>query len=153
MDIAKVISGIVVVGFSVFLIGLALVIALKPLLAERFFKYFASSAATHYVEQGVRLLVGASIVIFAYSMWYPDAFRVFGWLIVASTVGLLLIPWRWHHRFASRVMPPVYRHIKLLGLGAFLLGVFLLYGASHALTQTPSQLPVPKPTKGPNRSP
>lgn len=127
------IPGLVVTGFGLFLIGLALMMALEPALAERFLRSFASSARAHYTEQGVRLLVGAAMVAFADSMWYPERFRLFGWIILATTVGLLLIPWQWHHRFASRAMPPVYQHMRLFALGAFALGAFVLYGVSRAV--------------------
>lgn len=73
------------------------------------------------------------MVTFAESMWYPELFRVFGWIIVVTTVGLLLLPWRWHHQFASRVMPPVYQHLWLFALGAIGLEVLVLYGASRAV--------------------
>ena len=49
------------------------------------------------------------------------------WLIVTA-VGLLLVPWRWHHRFGEWAIPLAIRHIKLLALGAFALGAFVLYG-------------------------
>jgi hypothetical protein len=57
------------------LIGLPVVIAIKPLLAERFFKSFASSARTHDTEQVSRLVAGAGLVFFAPSMWSPVAIR------------------------------------------------------------------------------
>lgn len=135
VDIINVVSGIVVVGFSLFLIGMAVLIVFNPSVAERFLRSFASSASAHYTEQGLRLNVGVSIVNFADSMWCPNVFRIFGWAIIVSTAGLLLIPWRWHHKFAARVMPPIYRHLKLFAFGAFALGAFILYGASYALTQ------------------
>jgi hypothetical protein len=53
----------------------------------------------HYPEQVLRLIVGGATVIFAPSMWYPDLFRLFGWLLVVPAVALLLLPWRWHHAF------------------------------------------------------
>lgn len=123
-------SGIVVVGFCLFLIGLAVLIAARPALAERFLRAFASSARAHYTEQGLRLLVGVAVVTFASSMRHPELFKLFGWLIVISTVGLLLIPWQWHHKFSLRVMPPVYRHLRLFGLGALALAALILYGVS-----------------------
>jgi hypothetical protein len=133
IDIVSLLSGIVVVGFCLFLIGLALVIAATPPLAERFLRSFASSAPAHYTEQGLRLLVGVSIVNFASSMAYPEMFKVFGWFIVVTTVGLLLIPWQWHHKYGTWVMPLMIRHMRLFALGAFALGSFILYGVSHAL--------------------
>jgi hypothetical protein len=127
----SVLCGIVVVGFCLFLIGLAVVIATKPSLAERFLRSFASSARAHYTEQGLRLLVGAAIVNFASSMWYPELFKLFGWLIVVTAVGLLLVPWRWHHKFGMWVMPLVIRHMRLFALGASALAAFILYGVSR----------------------
>ncbi len=129
----KLLSGIIVVGFGLYLIGLAVVIASKPLLAERFLKSFASSARAHYTEQASRLIVGAAIIILAPSMWYPDLFEGFGWLIIITTVGLLLVPWQWHHKFAKWAIPLAIRHLRLFALGALALGTLILYGVSGAV--------------------
>src|SRR4029077_10885332 len=83
-EIVHLLSGLVVAGFCVFLIGLAVVIVAKPLFAERFLRSFASSARTHYTEQGLRLLAGVAIVQFADSMWYPRLFELFGWVIAVT---------------------------------------------------------------------
>ena len=133
LDIVNLVSGIVVVGFCVFLIGLAVVIATRPSLAERLLMSFASSASAHYTEQGLRLLVGAALVTFSSSMWYPELFKLFGWLIVVTTVALLLMPWRWHRNFATRVMPLIIRYIGVFAVGASALGAFILYAASRAV--------------------
>jgi hypothetical protein len=127
-------SGVVVVGFCLFLIGLAVAIAATPSAAERFLKSFASSARAHYTEQALRLLVGAAIVNFASSMWYPDLFLAFGSLIIVTAIGLLLIPWQWHHRLGTWVMPSVIRRMRLYALGAAALGAFILYGVSRAMS-------------------
>ena len=129
----KLLSGIIVVGFGLYLIGLAVVIASKPLLAERFLKSFASSARAHYTEQASRLIVGGAIIILAPSMWYPDLFQGFGWLIIITTVGLLLVPWQWHHKFAKWAIPLAIRHLRLCALGALALGTLILYGVSGAV--------------------
>lgn len=44
----EVLSGMVVVAFGVSLTGLAVLIAIKPRLAERFLRSLASSARAHY---------------------------------------------------------------------------------------------------------
>ena len=131
-SVMRLLSGIVVVGFGLYLIGLAVVIALKPLLAERFIKSFATSARAHYTEQAARLTVGAGLVIFAPSMWYPKLFEGFGWLIIITTVGLLLVPWQWHNKFGRWAIPLAIRHLKLYALGASALGAFILYAVSRA---------------------
>jgi hypothetical protein len=134
IEIVSLLSGTVVVGFCLFLIGLAVVIATRPSLAERFFRSFASSARAHYTEQGSRLLVGAAIINFANSMWHAELFKLFGWLIVVTAVALLLTPWQWHHRLGTWMIPLVIRHMRLFGLGASVLGVLILYGVSRAIT-------------------
>jgi hypothetical protein len=77
--------------------------------------------------------VGAAIVNVAHSMWHPELFTIFGWLIAVTAAALLLTPWRWHHTWGTWVMPAVFRHLKLFALGACALGVFLLYGVSRAV--------------------
>ncbi|HET9360706.1 MAG TPA: hypothetical protein VFO58_13230 [Vicinamibacterales bacterium] len=129
----EVLSGVVVVALGVFLIGLAVLIVVKPRLAERFIRSFAGSPQAHYTEQTLRLIAGGAMVIFAPSMWHTDLFKVFGWLIVLSAVVLLLVPWRWHHELGKQVLPLVIRYMKVFALGAFGLGVLIFYGASRLL--------------------
>jgi hypothetical protein len=126
--IVSIFAAIVVVVFGFFLIGLACVAFAKPVIAERFFTSFASSARAHYTEQVFRLLIGASIVVLSPAMWQTDLFRIAGWLIVISTVGLLLTPWRWHHRFGQQVIPLLVRHLRLYAVGLIVFGVLLLLG-------------------------
>jgi hypothetical protein len=133
VEIVNLLSGLVVVGSCIFLIGLAVVIAIKPRLAERFVRSLASSARAHYIEQELRLLAGAALVEFASSMWHPKLFELFGWVLVVTAVGLMLMPWQWHHRYGTWAIPLVIRHMRLFALGAFALGGFILYGVSRAI--------------------
>lgn len=122
-------AGIVVVACGLWLIGLAAACLLVPAHAAAFLGKFASSARAHFTEQILRLVAGAAIVVFAPEMRFPELFRLFGWVLVVTAVGLLVMPWRWHHRFAGWVVPLATRRLKLLALGAFALGVFILYSA------------------------
>lgn len=117
-----------IVAFGLFLIGLTGVIFATPALAERFVMSFASSARAHYVEQTLRLLIGASLVVLSPDMWQTNMFRLIGWAIAVSSAVLLLIPWQWHHRFGTRVLPMIVRHMRLYGVGVLGFGALLLYG-------------------------
>jgi hypothetical protein len=128
-------AGIVVVACGLFLIVLTGVVFAKPALAEQFFMSFASSARTHYVEQALRLLIGASLVVLAPAMWQTNMFRLIGWAIVVSSVGLILIPWRWHHRFGEWVLPVLVRHMRLYAVGLLAFGALLLYGVFAAASR------------------
>ena len=133
LETTHVVSAIVVVAASLFLLGLGAVSILQPAQAKRFLRAFASSAGAHYTEQALRLLVGAAMVNYSPRMWQPDAFRVFGWILVVTALGLILTPWRWHHQFAVRTVPAALRRLKLIAVGSFLLGGLILYSVLRSL--------------------
>jgi hypothetical protein len=121
-------AGVVVVAFGLSLIAFPGVAFAKPAIAQRFLTAFASSARTHYVEQFVRLLVGAALVVRSPIMWQPNVFWLVGWGIVVSSTVLVCVPWQWHHRLGERVLPVLVRHLRLYAIGSFAFGALLLYG-------------------------
>lgn len=129
----EVVAGVIVAASGAFLIGLAGVIFIRPRLARRFLESFASSARAHVTEQVVRLIAGAAMVGFGPSTPMPHLFTVLGWVLMVTAVGLLLVPWRWHHRFGKWAIPFAIRHLNLVGLGALGLGTLVLAGVFGAL--------------------
>ena len=124
----SVVAAAVVVVFGLSLITFTGVAFAKPARAERFLMSFATSARAHYVEQAFRILVGAALVVLSSTMWQPKMFWLFGWAIVVSSTALLCVPWQWHDRLGERVRPMLVRYLELYAVGAFALGVLLLYG-------------------------
>ena len=121
-------ASFVVVAFGLFLIVFTAVAFAKPATAERFLAHFASSAKTHYLEQAIRILVGAALVVLSPVMWRPIVFWLVGWAIVISSIALMCAPWQWHHRFGERIRPMFTRYLKVYAVGAFAFGALLLYG-------------------------
>ncbi len=111
---------------GLYLIGLAGLAFVSPERAKLFLSRMASSALAHYVELLVRLVVGAAFVVYAPQMKLASIFLVFGWVLIGTTMGLLALPWRVHHRFASWSVPQATRHMPLLGLGSLAGGVLIL---------------------------
>ena len=123
-------AGLIVIGSGVFLVALAAAIVVMPTRIELFLKSFASSARAHYIEQSLRLIGGVAFIVVAPQMQFPNVFRIFGWLVGLTAACLFLIPWRWHHRFGEWAIPLAIKYMKLYALGAFALGVFILYAVS-----------------------
>jgi len=133
MQIINLLSGVVILFFCIFLIGLAIVIVIKPLRDKQFLSSYASSARAHYTEQIARLIVGIAFVVLAPYMQYSNLFNLFGWILIVTTIGLLLIPWQWHHKFGEWAIPLTLRYMKFYALGAFILGVLIIYSLSRVL--------------------
>lgn len=131
MNTLNVIALVIVISTGVYLLGLGVVAIFDKRRAAHFLESFASSAFAHYLELMIRLVVGFAFVIYSIEMPFSTEWRFFGWVIVASTVCLFLIPWQWHHRFAQRSVPHAIRYLKLFGAVSFALGIFVITCALH----------------------
>ena len=120
-------AAVVLLAFCLGLTGFAVLSFARPAKVVGFLHSFASSARAHYTEQLARLLIGSALVVRAPEMWQPSAFRALGWLIVATAIALMLLPWRWHHRFAQWAIPMVIRHLRLYALVVLAFAGLLIY--------------------------
>lgn len=126
----KLLSGTIVFGFGIFLICLSIICVFFPSKAEKFLSAFASSAKTHFLEMGFRLIVGVGLIFFAAEMRFPTFFSLFGWVMIFTTVILMLMPWRIHQKFSQMSVPPIILHLKLFAFASFLFGVFIFFSLS-----------------------
>ena len=115
---------VVLTGFYFCALGAASLFV--PAKANRFLLGFASSPRVHYIELSIRLLVGAALLIHAPRMFAPDAFRLFGWILLITTACLLLFPWRWHQWFAQQAVPRATSYIKVIGICSLALSGLIL---------------------------
>lgn len=122
-------AGATVILVGSYLCGLGMAAFLAPALARRFLSGFAQSASTHFLELGIRILVGIAFVLRAPKLPYEPVVAVLGWMVVITSLVLLAIPWRWHRRFAERVVPPVTQYLGWLGVASLGLGATILWAA------------------------
>jgi hypothetical protein len=118
---------------GLFLASLGVLSLAAPALARRFLLGFAASPLLHYSELAIRCVLGAAFLLHAPTMRFPLLFIGAGWVLLLTTAGLLLVPWRWHRRFAERSVPAALRFLPLLGVASLLLAglVFLgLFGSA-----------------------
>lgn len=123
----------VVFASGLFLAGLGAVSLLQPRLARQFLGGFAGSAAKHYVELGLRGVVGLAFI--AASQRLPGAllFQAAGWVLVATTVALAAVPWRRHQQFARWSVPKAMAYLPLIGVSSLVLGGAVLASAYAAI--------------------
>jgi hypothetical protein len=126
MWLINIVMQAIVISSGAFLLLLGVLSLVRPSLAKQFLLGFAGSQYKHYIEMFVRLVTGAAFITYAPHMLYAEIFKFFGWLLVATTVGLLLIPWQWHQRFAKQTVPQAVRFITLIGVSSIAFGLFIL---------------------------
>lgn len=114
-------AGIVVTA-GLYLIVLAVIALARPALARRFLLGFAQTAVAHYTEMAARILVGVALVVASPRMVFSQFFLWFGVVLLASSVLLLCLPWKWHRSIGERVLP------KLVGVLGVVSPVSLLIG-------------------------
>lgn len=65
------------------------------------------------------ITVSAAAVLVAFSLGLTG--------FAAPSFALMLLPWRWHHRFAQWAIPMVIRHLRLYSLMVAALAGLLVY--------------------------
>ena len=110
-----------------YLLALGVMLLMRPEQGRRFLAGFAQTAFAHYLELGLRILIGAAFIVHAPRMAASSLFVAIGWMLIATSLGLALLPWRWHARISQRSVPMATRFSGLLGLASILLGAGLVY--------------------------
>lgn len=122
-----ILTKVLILLFALFLIILSVIMMVNSKWGRKFLESFASSAKAHYTEMAIRLVFGASLILHQSYDHYGYYLQLLGWVVVITTIGLLVFPWRWHHKFASKVIPPVIRFMKLYALMLLVFGIMLIW--------------------------
>lgn len=130
MSLIETLAFAVIVGAALYLLAFGAASLVVPVQAERFLFGFASSQQVHILELFLRFVVGAALILYAPRMVFPDAFNLFGWVLLVTTACLLLVPWRWHRRFAQYVAPRVARHITSIGWASLVMSGLIFWAVA-----------------------
>ena len=123
----EVVAGIITTLFGLSLITLLIVTLLTKEFAITFLSSFASSAKAHYIEQLLRLIAGLGLLIYSDNMLFPDLFGILGWVLIATSVSLIIMPWKWHNKFGKWALPFVIRNLVLYAVSASIMGLVIMY--------------------------
>lgn len=123
------IAFIIVLFAAFFLIIIALLSFIRPKVARSFLNGFAGSFKIHVTEMVLRMIAGWAIISYAPYMRFSGMFRLFGWALVITSVVLLIMPWRWHAKFAETAVRPLTQNVWIFGVISLPLGSVILYSA------------------------
>ena len=126
----------VVVTAACYLAALGACALIRPEIARRFLGGLATTRRVHFLELGLRVAVGAALILSAPRMAFGMIVIVFGSVLVATSIGLALVPWRLHQRFASWAVPRATRYLPLIGISSLVgaMGLFAAVILPHVTT-------------------
>jgi len=93
-------SKIIVGLFGLWMMGVSLMILVRPKMMLGALRKMASTNLINYTELGLRFLVGFGIISLAPLTSYTKLMQICGGFLIVTAIILMLIPRRWHHAYA-----------------------------------------------------
>ena len=124
-------AGVMLAAF--YLVGFGAIALLVPSQASRYLHGFASSARVHFLELTARLTAGAAFMGYAPDMHFAGAFHILGLILISTTLGLAVLPWRWHQRFARATVPAARPYRPVVGIVSIAAGAFVFWAVASVL--------------------
>ncbi len=115
--------------YGLLIIAVSLFMIVKPdrwvELATRYceFRYM------HPIEIAIAVGFGLPFIVFAGESAFPTFFKVFGYVLVAVGIGLMLTPPSIHRRFGIWSLKKMERLFRPAGVVSLAFGAFLVYAA------------------------
>ena len=93
-------SKLIVGAFGLWMMGVSVMILLRPTMMLGALRKMASTNLINYTELVLRLLVGIGVVGLAPFTPYTNFLQLCGGFLMVTAIILMLIPRRWHHAYA-----------------------------------------------------
>ena len=118
----------IIISFGIFLVGVGLLMLLRPTIAREYLRKAGSTNLINYSEITIRMVPAAGLIIYSELSKYPELFRLLGWFMIATSLILFFVPRRIHHKYALRcadILLPKY--IRMISPLSILFGCSIIY--------------------------
>lgn len=117
--------------FGAFFIVAGLIMLLKPETVRNTIKKAGSTKFINYAELLIRMIPGLAFVLYAEYSNYSIHFKIIGYFIIFSSIIILLIPRKIHHRFSvqcAEILKPTY--LRLISPISIIVGFTLIFSVT-----------------------
>ena len=123
-----IIARYIVLLFGSFLIGVGLLMLIKPGKAREYLRKAGSTNLINYTEITIRMIPAAGLVLYAEYSKFPEIFKYLGWFMILTSLVLYFVPRRLHQRYALKcadILTPVL--IKIISPFSIFFGSAVIY--------------------------
>ena len=113
--------------FGLGMVGISLALVARPDAAAEAVRRFVRLRYFHPFEIVTRLGFGVLFVLYADQSKFPTVIRVFGYILVAVGLALMVTPPSYHRRFGIWSVDKFSKYFRVAGLGSLAFGVLLVY--------------------------
>ncbi|MBP6312802.1 MAG: hypothetical protein KA408_11070 [Flavobacteriales bacterium] len=93
----------IVLLFGVFILAVGFLMLIDPEKARSILKKAGSTTIINCAEITIRLIPATAMIVVADACKYPEAFNLFGWIMVITSMVLYAVPRKMHHAFSLKV--------------------------------------------------
>lgn len=120
----------IVILFGIFIIATGILMLFNPVKARETLRKAGSTNFINYSEITIRIIPAIGLILYSDDSKYPDAFNIFGWFMLATSLILYFVPRKLHHQYSlksAEILKPLY--FRLLSPFAFIFGSAIIYCA------------------------
>ncbi len=107
---------------------IGLIMLFSPEKARQILRKAGSTIFINYTEITIRMITAEALILYADNSKYPEIFKIFGWLMLSTSLVLYFVPRKTHYKFsvkAADFLNPKY--FQIISPFAFLIGAALVY--------------------------
>lgn len=123
-----IISKWTVLLFGVFIIFVGFIMLFAPKKTRATLRKAGSTNFINYMEITIRLIPAVALILYADFCKFPGAFKIFGWIMLITSLILYIVPRKKHHNFSlksAEILKPIY--FQLISPFAFLFGGLIIF--------------------------
>ncbi len=120
----------IVIMFGILIIFVGFLMLFAPKKARSTLRKAGSTNLINYSEITIRLIPALGLILYSDFSKFPESFKIFGWIILITSLILYLFPRKIHHKFSMKsadILKPIY--FQLISPFAFLFGGLIIYNA------------------------
>lgn len=122
------VSKIIIITFGIFLFGVGILMLLKPEIARATLRKAGSTNLINYTEITLRMIPASAMILYAEFSKFPEAFKLIGWFMIATSLVLYIVPRKVHHDYSLKcadILKPKY--FRMLSPLSMIFGLLVIY--------------------------